>query len=80
MSCPTCRSPWRETTECPRCGSDLAPIMRIAAAAWRHRRTAIAALAAGNPGDAMHHAREANWLHRTGAGDDLAFLTRLLGG
>jgi hypothetical protein len=54
--------------------------MRIAAAAWRHRRTAIAALAAGNPGDAMHHAREANWLHRTGAGDDLAFLTRLLGG
>jgi hypothetical protein len=54
--------------------------MRIAAAAWRHRRAAIGALAAGNQGDAMHHAREANSLHRTGAGDDLAFLARLLGG
>ena len=29
MSCPTCRAPWRGTPECPRCGSDLAPLMRV---------------------------------------------------
>ena len=78
MTCPTCRAPWRETSECPRCGSDLAPLMRVCAAAWRHRRAAAAALAAGQWSDAVHHAREAKQLQRTEAGDDLLLLARLL--
>jgi uncharacterized protein (UPF0212 family) len=56
----------REQTECPRCGSDLEPVMmRVAAAAWRHRVAAIQALEAGRVGDALHHAREANRLYNT---------------
>jgi hypothetical protein len=73
MTCPTCRASWRERTECPRCGSDLAPLMRIAAAAWRHGRAAVTALAAGNVPDALAHALEARTLQRTEAGDDLVF-------
>lgn len=80
MSCPTCRAPWREQTECPRCGSDLAPLMRVAAAAWRHRAAAADALAGGLWGEALHHAREANRLQRTEAGDDLLLIARLGGG
>jgi predicted amidophosphoribosyltransferase len=78
MTCPTCRAAWRETSECPRCGSDLAPLMRVSAAAWRHRRTAAAALAAGQWSDALHHAQEAKQLQRTEAGDDLVLLAGLL--
>lgn len=78
MTCPTCRAPWRETSECPRCGSDLAPLMRVCAAAWRHRRDAAAALAAGQWSDAIHHASEAQQLQRTDAGNDLVLLAYLL--
>lgn len=77
-ACPTCRAPWRETAECPRCGSDLAPLMQVAAAAFRHHRAAIAALATGNDRDALNHALEAMSLQRTESGGDLAFLARLL--
>ncbi len=65
MRCPTCRAPWREQTECPRCGSDLEPVMRVAAAAWRHRVAAIQALEAGRVEEALHHARKAGRLHDT---------------
>jgi hypothetical protein len=64
MTCPTCRSPWREQTECPRCGSDLAPLMRVAAAAWRHRVAAVEALREGRVEEGMLHVREADRLHR----------------
>ena len=80
LTCPTCRAPWRETTECPRCGSDLAPLMRIAVAAWRHRRAAIAALAAGKGGEALDHASEAMALQRTEDAAELVFLGRLAAG
>ena len=76
--CPTCRAPWRETAECPRCGSDLAPVMLVAAAAFRHRRAAIAALAAGHDREALNHALEAMSLQRSESGGELAFLARLL--
>jgi hypothetical protein len=76
MRCPTCRAPWREETECARCGSDLAPLMRLAAAAWRHRRAAAEALAAGRLDDARYHAREANRLHHTERGTALALVTK----
>ena len=80
MSCPTCRAPWREQPECPRCGSDLAPLMRLSAAAWRHRAAAADSLAGGRWIEALHHAREANRLQRTEAGDDLMLIARLVGG
>lgn len=78
MRCPTCRAPWREDPECARCGSDLAPLMQLAAAAWRHRTAAAAALTAGNWDEAAHHAAEANRLQRTDAGDELLLVARLV--
>lgn len=64
MRCPTCRAPWRETTECARCGSDLGPLMRVAAAAWRHRVAAMHAFTAGRIDEAVQHLRAANRLHK----------------
>ena len=80
MRCPTCRAPWREQPECSRCGSDLAPLMRLAAEAWRHRIAAAGSLACGRWRAALHHAREANRLQRTDAGDELVAIARLLAG
>ncbi len=77
MTCPTCRAPWRERPECPRCGSDLAPLMRVAAAAWRRRRAALRALAAGADREALADATEALALQRGEGGEELAFLARL---
>ena len=77
MRCPTCRAPWREEPECPRCGSDLAPLMHIAAAAFHHRTAAGEALTTGRWSVALHHATEANRLHRTERGDSLLLLARM---
>jgi hypothetical protein len=77
MRCPTCRTSWREAPECPRCGSDLAPLMRLAAAAFHHRTAAIEALTAGRWSEARHHANEANRLHRTERGDALLVVARV---
>jgi predicted amidophosphoribosyltransferase len=77
MRCPTCRAPWREEPECARCGSDLTPLMQLAAMAWRHRNAAAAALSAGRWDEALDHAAEANRLHRTEASDELLLLARL---
>jgi hypothetical protein len=52
--------------------------MLVAAAAFRQRRAAIAALAAGNDRDALNHALDAMSLQRTENGGELAFLARLL--
>jgi hypothetical protein len=52
--------------------------MRLAAAAWRHRTAAAEALTGQRWIEALHHAREANRLHRTEGGDDLLLLARLL--
>jgi len=78
MTCPTCRAPWRETPECPRCGSDLTAVMRTAAAAWRHRRAALAALSAGRDAEALGHAREALALQATEEGAALVFVARVV--
>jgi len=78
MTCPTCRAPWREQPECPRCGSDLAPLMRLAAEAWHHRTAAAEALRSGQWREALDHAHEANRLHPTEAGADLLLLSRLV--
>jgi hypothetical protein len=76
MRCPTCRAPWREAPECSRCGSDLAPLMRVAVAAFHHRAAAAQALTAGRWSEALHHATEANRLHRTERGDALVLVAR----
>jgi hypothetical protein len=80
MRCPTCRAPWREAPECPRCGSDLAPLMHVAAAAFHHRTAATEALTAGRWSEALHHAMEANRLHQTERGDALVLVARLVQG
>jgi predicted amidophosphoribosyltransferase len=80
MKCPTCRAPWREAPECPRCGSDLAPLMHVAAAAFHHRTAATEALAAGRWSEALHHASEANRLHRMKRGDELLLVAQLVHG
>ena len=63
--CPACRAAWRAVAICPRCGADLAPLMRLAARAWALRETARAALAAGDDGAALAAARAAYALERT---------------
>jgi hypothetical protein len=64
--CPTCRAPWRGVTICPRCGSDLTAIMRVAAKAWELREAARAALCAGDrPAYTLDLARAACRLHTT---------------
>lgn len=80
MRCPTCGTAWREQPECPRCGSDLAPLMRVATEAWRHRLAAAGSLAGERWSEALQHAREANRLQRTEGGDGLLLLALLLGG
>lgn len=80
MKCPTCRAPWREDPDCPRCGSDLTPLMRAAAAAYHHRTAAAAALTAGRWSEALRHASEANRLHRTERGEELLLVARLVQG
>ena len=38
LRCPTCRATWRGVSVCPRCGTDLGPLMRVAARAWDSAR------------------------------------------
>jgi hypothetical protein len=79
--CPTCRTPWRGVTICPRCGSDLSAIMRIAAKAWTLREAARAALRAGDrPAQALALARAACRLHATRQGQRLLALALVAAG
>jgi hypothetical protein len=79
--CPTCRAPWRGVTRCPRCGSDVAALMRMAAKAWELREAARAALCAGDrPGYALALARAACRLHTTPHGQRLLALALVAAG
>jgi predicted amidophosphoribosyltransferase len=79
--CPTCRAPWRGVTICPRCGSDLTAIMRVAAKAWELREAARAALCAGDrPAYALDLARAACRLHATPQGQRLLALALVAAG
>ena len=64
-SCPACRAAWRAVATCPRCGADLAPLMRLAVRAWTLRETARTALRAGDGVEALAAARAAYALERT---------------
>ena len=63
--CPACRAPWRAVATCPRCGADLAPVMRLAVRAWALREAARAALLAGGAAEALAMARAAYALDQT---------------
>ena len=78
--CPTCRAPWRGATACPRCGTDLGPIMRVAARAWELRVAAWAALDARRDQEACELAANAVRLHATPHGRRLLILALLAAG
>jgi hypothetical protein len=81
LRCPTCRTPWRGVTICPRCGSDLTAIMRVALKAWELREAARAALRAGDrPAQALALARAACRLHATRQGQRLLALALVVAG
>ena len=63
--CPACRAPWRAEATCPRCGADLAVVMRLAVRAWALREAARAALLAGGAAEALAMARPAYALEQT---------------
>ena len=81
MACPTCRSVWRGAATCPRCGTDLTALMRVAVRAWELREAARAVLCAGaRPAEALALARAACQLHTTPYGQRLFALALLVNG
>jgi hypothetical protein len=80
LRCPTCRARWRGVRACPRCGTDLAPLMGVAARAWHLREAARAALEAGRGDDACALAGAALRLHATPRGRRLHVLALLAAG
>jgi len=81
LHCPTCRAPWRGVTICPRCGSDVAMLMRVAVKAWELREAARMALCAGDrPAQALDLARAACRLHTTRQGQRLLALALVAAG
>ena len=81
MACPTCRAAWRGAVTCPRCGTDLTALMRVAVRAWELRQATRAALCAGNrAAEALALARAACQLHTTPYGQRLLALALLVNG
>ena len=60
----------------PRCGADLAPLMAVAARAWRCRQAARQALSAGDLDSALRLAEEAQSLQHTPAGRALSAVSK----
>ncbi len=65
---------------CPRCGTDLTPLMSVASRAWHLREAARAALGAGRGHEACELASAALRLHATPRGRHLLILTLLAAG
>jgi hypothetical protein len=78
LNCPVCGARFRATRECSRCGADLAPLMRLAQAAWQQRQAARQSLAQGNLERAAELAAAAQALQDSAAGRRLALLTAWL--
>ena len=79
LACPTCRAAWRGVPTCPRCGTDLTALMRVAVRAWELRQAARAALCAGDrTAEALVLARAACQLHTTPYGQHLCALALLV--
>ena len=81
MACPTCRAAWRGVATCPRCGTDLTALMRVAVSAWELRQATRAAFGAGDrTAEALALARAACQLHTTPYGQRLLALALLMNG
>ena len=81
MACPTCRAAWRGAAMCPRCGTDLTTLMRVAVRARELRQATRAALCAGDrTAEALTLARAACQLHATPYGQRLLALALLMNG
>ena len=81
MACPTCRAAWRGAVTCPRCGTDLTALMRVAVRAWELRQATRVALCAGDRAtEALALARAACQLHATPYGQRLLALALLVNG
>jgi len=76
--CPVCQARFRGATECSRCGADLAPIMNLAARAWRLREAARQAISEGDAERACRLASQAQHLCWTPAGCDLEIVSSAL--
>jgi hypothetical protein len=77
FACPTCRAGFRGKMTCARCGTDLAPLMRVMAKAYQLRVAARRATAAGKTATAERLAELAVRLHRTESGLNLLERLRL---
>jgi hypothetical protein len=81
LACPTCRAAWRGVATCPRCGTDLTALMRMAIRAWELRQATCAALCASDrTAEALALARAACQLHTTPYGQRLLALALLMNG
>jgi hypothetical protein len=69
--CPVCRAAFRGAAICPRCGADLAPLMRLAVESWRLRESARQALEMGDFEAARQMATAADGLQTTMAGQGI---------
>ncbi len=76
--CPTCRAPWRQVSQCGRCGTDLSTVMQVAREAWEAREAVRELLCAGDqPAEAVRLARTACQLHATPQAQKLLALALL---
>jgi predicted amidophosphoribosyltransferase len=78
--CPVCRARFRGARECSRCGADLTVVMTLAASAWRLRRAAREAVAAGDFARARQLASRAQEICYMPGGRRLEALSGWLGG
>ncbi|MBI1791516.1 MAG: hypothetical protein HYR60_28640 [Acidobacteria bacterium] len=76
--CPVCRARFRSALQCPRCGADLEPLMRLAARAHALREEARRLAATGSYLQAQARVEEAQEMCATAEGNRLALLVRLL--
>jgi hypothetical protein len=78
--CPVCRARFRGACECSRCGADLTVVMTLAASAWRMRKAAREAVAAGDVARARRLAARAQEICYTPGGRRLEALSGWLAG
>jgi predicted amidophosphoribosyltransferase len=64
LNCPVCGAGFRNAETCPRCGTNLLPLMRIAARAWALRERSRKLLEQGNLLEALKHADAASKLEQ----------------
>jgi predicted amidophosphoribosyltransferase len=60
LNCPVCNASFRNAEICPRCGTSLLPLMRLAARAWALRELSRKQLEQGNLVEALQHADAAS--------------------